>query len=41
MPINTLKSQKTNGGFGNLHINYWKEKREIKISTLYLISYNF
>lgn len=41
MPTSVLKIQKTSGGFGNLYINDWKEKRKrIRMSILYLLFYD-
>ena len=41
MQINALKSQKTNGRLGYLHINNRENKKRTKVNTLYLISYHF
>lgn len=37
---NVLKSQNTSDGLSNLYVKDWKEKRRIRIGTLYLISYD-
>lgn len=39
--ISVLKSKKISDSLGNIYINNWKKKREIKINTLYLISRDF
>ena len=40
MQKSALTSQKTSGGFGNLHVGKW-EKGEIRAGTLYLVSHYF
>ena len=42
MPINTPKSQKTSGSFGNFYIDNWqKNRKKSRLNTLYLLSHNF
>ncbi len=41
MQTSALKSQKTRGGLGNLHVGDWEKERIIGVNILYLVSRYF